>query len=205
MKHFCILVLILSLLSACTFHPESSPSPAIETLPIALAPIVCMAAPTPASVEVLVPRRPLIGGGTIRNGEFTLSIWLYCDPAFEAEITENSYTIASLGIYAAWQYEGPVIESDVSDFWGLAPSPPVRGIYPGLTPGSLNSYSMSLSIPGKPPSFPSIEPITVEYLLVVQSPFTTPSVRLIISLIATSDGYLPVNIVVSPAEQLNLR
>lgn len=202
MKRISILMLILSLLSACAsqIEPSLSPFPATETPPIALAPLVCMAAPTPAPAQPLTPRRPLIGGGTTHIREFTLSIWLYCDPAFEAKTTESSYTIASLGIYAAWQYEGPVIEGDVSDFWGLAPSPPARGTSSGLTPGSLNSYSMPLTMPGKPPSLPSTSPITVEYLLTVRAPSTTASARLTLSLIATPDGYLPVNIVVSPAD-----
>lgn len=202
MKRVCIPMLILSLLSACISQIEPLPSSsATESPPLALAPLVCMAAPTPVPRQIIpASRQPLIGGGTTRIREFTLSIWLYCDSAFEAEITESSYTIASLGVYAAWQYEGPVIEGDVSDFWGLAPSPPARGVYPGLTPGSLNSYSRPLSIPGRPPLLPSTAPITVEYILTVRVPSTTASARLTLSLIATPDGYLPINIVVSPTD-----
>lgn len=190
---------LCALLGACvapTPKPlTSSPAPP----PLSLAPGLCESASTPLPSETLRPHQPVIGGGVVSDSDFTFSVWLYCDTTLEAQVSDESVTIGSLGAYVAWRYDGSGLSGEVSDYWGPMPSPVLRSRSPGLPQGSVNSYSGGLPIPRE--KLPTAERSQSEliYELTVNTERGSFGASLSFALSADPSGYIPVAVVVAVA------
>jgi len=104
------LVFAVSLAACSPGHVPSSPP-----LIVSLSDQACI----DASTTPLLPRddsipvdKPVLAGGTVRSGDFSLAIWLYCDPSLSGtDPNGQSFSeIQHLGFRYEWEYLGAYTE-----------------------------------------------------------------------------------------------
>jgi len=116
-----------------------------QAAPMGVAPEACEAAVAAPQLDLRLPPRPraVLGGALLESGQFSLDVWLYCDPALAPAASGPAFSeIAGLGLHLAWRYHGPTIDGPVEYFFGPEAGPrSYSGSSGSLTAGSQASFT----------------------------------------------------------------
>lgn len=177
--------------------PTGSP---VEEVPAVLVPEACEIPVSKLSDPQMLPFQSLqglIGGGTVESGDFTMELWLACDPAFSrAKISGDQFSeIDGLGILSLWHYHGPDMDGYINEFAGIEPY--VREVG-GSGPVSNNpsgTFLKGLQFPaGIIPDFSQAD-APLRYVFKTRTPDGILSgAALSFTLQRQADGYRPVGI-----------
>lgn len=193
--------------------PATSPDPTRETgdLPLRLDPAICtdQTRPAPEGVNLPYPASKVIGGGKVRNGDFTFYLWLYCDEKLSPRDMEHFSDLGGLGMYARWTYRGPKIEGEFWDMVGVEPDVRMVSGSPMLS-NSGASMGMGLQLPEEPAGKWEVAQLAssgepIRFVAKVQSIDGVYGAELAFRLKAGKDGYIPEGIEVQalPVEAIS--
>jgi hypothetical protein len=90
-----------------------------------------------------------LDGGLVRVDDFYFDLWPYCDTDLPAERGSPGHaTVPGLGVFAAWVYNGDLLEGDYhQEFRCADESVGEFGFGRGLHAGSVRSYSGEVRVP----------------------------------------------------------
>jgi LysM repeat protein len=135
----------------------------------------------------------LIGGGTLKVGDFTFDLWLHCDSVFGTSggNLDAQSEIAGLGIYAFWTYHGADQAGDTQEYSGIEPYVALRGGSVNLVDGSGGGMNLGLQFPLEIiPDFSKIDQVPLRFVYVLQTPRgETQGVVLTFTLERQPDGF----------------
>jgi hypothetical protein len=150
----------------------------------------------------------LVGGGSAENGSFTFELWLACNKVFSKQAyLENHYSeIEGLGLLVGWSYNGEFQEGERTEYMGFEPFIQAKDSQKGtLSTGSMEMTITGLHFPaGIIPDFTQMD-TPLRYVIKVRTPEgTLAGAALNFTLQRHADGYLPVDIQVSPLAEADL-
>jgi LysM repeat protein len=144
----------------------------------------------------------LIGGGTLKVGDFTFDLWLHCDSVFGTSggNLDAQSEIAGLGINAFWTYHGADQVGDTQEYSGIEPYVALRGGSVDLMDGSGGGMNLGLQFPLEIiPDFSKIDQLPLRFVYVLQTPRgETQGVVLAFTLERQPDGFYARQVSVAP-------
>jgi len=190
----------------------STDTKATTVLPLQLDPVVCssQAYPAPQGVYLKYPATKVIGGGTVQNSDFTFQIYLYCNDALSPDTPESFSEIGGLGIHAKWVYNGPLLEGEFWDLFGIEPGVKRSTGFPNLSKRSSAGYDGGLFFPDASSSAWQVPQLVKEgrplqFSMKVQTKDMLYGAGLTFKLVKGANGYMPVEIEVRalPVEMIS--
>jgi len=176
------------LIGGCSLIPQS-PTPRVS-----LARHACQ---IPGMTPVLFPDQPpqselsILTGGTIKSGDFALSLWLYCDQSLSSDDPNGAdYSeVRYMGLRYEWSYYGPMIDETVRTVV-TANNEEVTSDRsgPGIDRGGTTAHTGQFSTPNQVVAHAIGSSRPVEFVMTVSSPDTTTSIALTVTFDSTADG-----------------
>jgi TolB protein len=174
---------------------------AANALPFQMDPAVCSSQvyPAPQGVYLKYPATKVIGGGTVQNDDFTFQIYLYCDEALRADTPESFSEISGLGIYAKWVYNGPLLEGEFWDLYGIEPGVKRSTGFSNLSKGSSAGYNGGLVFPDASSNAWQVSELVkdgmpLQFSVKVQTRLMLYGARLSFKLAEGANGLIPMEI-----------
>ena len=113
---------------------NTTPSPIVtmveQIVPknLAVVPDACEFRVEDTSIDTSVYNYPLpqslVGGGSVKSGDFQFELWLACDPRYTSDISNGADDFSELnglGLFAGWSYDGKKEDGTMWDFSGFEP------------------------------------------------------------------------------------
>lgn len=182
-----------------------------DTLPLRLDPVVCAKQAYPAPVGMVLPFgvSKVIGGGEVQNGEFFFRLYLYCDDSLRPEDPAHFSDIAGLGLIAEWRYEGPRLEGEFEDQYGIESKIIGSSEFSILDQGSGATYGSGFRLPDQSSGEWKVSELArsgkaLQFFLKVKTEQEALGAMLSFKLREGEHGFLPVDIVIQaiPEEML---
>lgn len=190
--------------------PTASPTiPVTFNIPNQIAPGVCNTSledtfdnnHLPAWQLYTSHQMSVASGGIVESGDFSLGVWLVCSEGFkqQTESSDEFSEINGLGLIIYWEYHGPDMEGEIREYMGFEPYVQAHGSS-GPISNNISGYEIQgIQFPvGIIPDFSQTD-TPLRYVVKTSTPdghFAGAALTFVLA--RQADGYLPVDIQVTP-------
>jgi hypothetical protein len=172
-----------------------------DTLPLRLDSVVCAEQAYPAPVGMVLPSgvSKVIGGGTVQKDDFIFRLYLYCDDSLRPDDPEHFSDIAGLGLIAEWRYDGPRLEGEFEDQYGIESKIMGSSEFSILDQGSSATWGSGFRLPDHSSGEWQVSELArsekaLQFFLEVKTEQEVWGAILSLKLLEGKNGYLPVDI-----------